>query len=830
MANTTHTNWAKQALKFIARLGVVNSYQEWFAIMQRSMDYLAELSGADNVLLIKNEDSLTVRIIKPGSTRDEVVYVDPALLEGLTPGVHAQYFQLTDGLKDLLLLRINSPASLVVLPVKQLNLQGYILLGWQQPIHFDDDFSEFISTCLDKINETISLTQTYYSLEELKVRFNAILQTVPQSIVFIDDSGNNSWVNGAASKLFGIDGINGGNVLPARLSEAMQLLRARASNKEEIFKRGMELFRSKDKKVSDWQWIFTEPDFFVLNVCCTPTVSEHISGMLWTFDDITQQYLFDQHLKDLNVHLEEKSRLAEEQNRAKSEFLANMSHEIRTPMNGVIGMTSLLRNTPLNEEQFDFTESIRISADALLEIINEILDFSKIESGKLDLEEHPFFIHKIIEETYDLLSFKAQEKNLDLLYMIDPEVPMEVIGDMTRLRQIVVNLVGNAIKFTDKGDILTSIKLSAKKGSHYELEFAVKDSGIGIPADKMHKLFNSFSQVDSSTTRKYGGTGLGLAISARLVEKMNGRIWVESEVGVGTTFKFTIQLAASSQVKEYRPNVVQKDLIGKSVLIIDDNITNLRILKNHCEQWGMHADIADSGQAGIKAIAGYAYDIVVIDMLMPGMNGIDTAKQIKLQYGDKTPLVLFSSAGHFPDEQKEDMKLFTAVLDKPIKQAYFHKMLLEKLDLQLKDKKAEKTADKATSLEANVDTAYSVLVAEDNIINQKIVIKALKNIGYSCDVVSNGLEVLSSLKRQHYDLVMMDVQMPEMDGLQATRKIIEEYGDNRPAIIAMTAGAYEKDKQECLDAGMDDYITKPFDFDNFYYKFNLWKSRSEKEK
>jgi len=283
-------------------------------------------------------------------------------------------------------------------------------------------------------------------------------------------------------------------------------------------------------------------------------------------------------------------------------------------------------------------------------------------------------------------------------------------------------------------------------------------------------------------------------------------------------------------VKEYRPNVVQKDLIGKSVLIIDDNITNLRILKSHCEQWGMHADIADSGQAGIKAMAGYAYDIVVIDMLMPGMSGIDTAKQIKLQYGDKTPLVLFSSAGHFPEEQKEDMKLFTAILDKPIKQAYFHKMLLEKLDLQPKDKKAEKPADKTAPPEANADTAYSVLVAEDNIINQKIVIKALKNIGYSCDVVSNGLEVLSSLKRQHYDLVMMDVQMPEMDGLQATRKIIEEYGDNRPAIIAMTAGAYEKDKQDCLDAGMDDYITKPFDFDNFYYKFNLWKSRSEKEK
>ncbi|OKS85997.1 response regulator [Mucilaginibacter polytrichastri] len=822
--NTNPINWARQALIFIARIGVVETYQEWFGVMQRSMVYLQQLSGADHVVLVKNEDALTTRVIGTNTTKDDTTYIDPELLSNLTKDGEPHCFENpAENLPAKLLDLVGQPLCLMALPVKQLDINGYILLTWENKFDFSDDFKEFATACLNKINETIRLTRTYYSLEELKVRFNAILQTVPQSIVFIDDSGNNSWINGQASKLFN---INGGNVAPIQLSAAMQQLRARASNKDEIARRGMEIFKAKDKSVSDWKWLFTEPVFFVLNVYCTPTVSEYVSGMLWTFDDVTQQYLYDEHLKDLNIQLEEKSRLAEEQNRAKSEFLANMSHEIRTPMNGVMGMTSLLSNTQLDEEQFDFVESIRISAESLLEIINEILDFSKIESGKLELEEHPFFIHKIIEETYDLLAFKAQEKDIDLLYQIDPAVPLEVIGDMTRLRQIVVNLVGNAIKFTNTGEILTSINLSAKNGGNYELEFAVKDSGIGIPADKMHKLFNSFSQVDSSTTRKYGGTGLGLAISARLIEKMQGRIWVESEVGVGTTFRFTIKLNANAQIKEYKAVNQLKDLIGKTALIIDDNKTNLRILKGHCEQWGMHADVFDNPLEGINAMANYQYDIVVIDMLMPEMDGIEVANHIIHKYGTATPLVLFSSAMHFPEERKDDLKLFAAVLDKPIKQHYFHKMLVDKLSQAQKTKKPDPVTSVVTPSvnESNI----SVLVAEDNIINQKIVAKALKNIGIVCDMVSNGLEVLSSLQRQHYDMVMMDIQMPEMDGLQATRKIIEAYGDKRPIIIAMTAGAYEKDRENCLAAGMDDYITKPFDFDSFYYKFNLWKGKLNK--
>ncbi|PTS99837.1 hypothetical protein DBR11_11505 [Pedobacter sp. HMWF019] len=815
-------NWAKQALKFILAQGRAERYEDWTAIARRSMLNLKELSQASEVLFIKIEDAVTGRIVNPESLVSKQ-YVNPDLLAVFGKGSDALYFEhpFTTVGKELLEL-FKNPAGLAVMPVYHEILNGVLILAWDRPFDFNDDFKEFIEACHEKIKESVQLSNLYYSLEEIKVRFNSILQSVPQSIVFIDDSGRNSWINTYASKLFG---LKSGNVSPADLSAAMQELRNKTVNRDEIYKKGLELFKSEDKKQDNWKWIFHQPKTFVLNVCCRPTVSENFSGMLWIFDDVTNQYLFDEHMKAINVQLEEKSRLADEQNRAKSEFLANMSHEIRTPMNGVIGMTSLLRNTPLDEEQFDFVESIRLSADALLEIINEILDFSKIESGKLELEEHPFFIHRIIEETYDLLSLKAAEKDIDLLYQIDPEIPSELIGDMTRLRQIVVNLVGNAIKFTPSGEILTSIKLLGRDNYDYQLEFSIRDTGIGIPADKMHKLFNSFSQVDSSTTRKYGGTGLGLAICQRLVERMNGHIWLESEVNKGTTFRFTIMLKVNTDIKQYKQVTTQTDLTGKSVLVIDDNKTNLRILKGHCEMWGMQADIAINGADGIRAISERKYDIVIIDLLMPDKNGVETAKEITDLYGEsKPPLVLFSSAGYFPADGHGDRKYFSAIVDKPIKQSYFNKMLLDILGKKVMRVRQDESLRPTSVVPKEGNDLISILVAEDNIINQKIVVKILKGMGYDCDVVANGLEVLSSLKRQHYDMVFMDVQMPEMDGLEATRKLIELYGKESPVVIAMTAGAFEKDKQECLEAGMDDYITKPFDNEIFSRKFKQWKS------
>lgn len=815
-------NWARQALQFISAQGRAERYEDWMAIAKRSMLNLKILSQASEVLFVKIEDTVTGRIVNPESTIRKQ-YVNPELLTVFGKGTDALYFEhpFTTIGKELLEL-FKNPVALTVMPIYHEVINGALILVWDRPFDFNDDFKEFIEACHEKIKESVQLSNLYYSLEEIKVRFNSILQSVPQSIVFIDDSGRNSWINGYASKLFG---LKSGNVSPADLSAAMQDLRNKAVNKEDIYKKGLEIFNSEEKKEDNWKWIFDQPKTFVLNVCCRPTVSENFSGMLWIFDDVTNQYLFDEHMKALNLQLEEKSKLADEQNRAKSEFLANMSHEIRTPMNGVIGMTSLLRNTPLDAEQFDFVESIRLSADALLEIINEILDFSKIESGKLELEEHPFFVHRIIEETYDLLSVKAAEKDIDLLYQIDPEIPAELVGDMTRLRQIVVNLVGNAIKFTPSGEILTSIQLLGRENHQYQLEFSVRDTGIGIPEDKMHKLFNSFSQVDSSTTRKYGGTGLGLAICQRLVERMNGHIWAESEVNKGTCFKFTILLKVNKAIKQYKQIASTTDLTGKYALLIDDNKTNLRILKGHCELWGMHADTAVSGTDGIQAMSKKTYDIVIIDLLMPEKNGVETAKEINELYGPSTPpLILFSSAGYFPANGTEDRKYFSAIVDKPIKQAYFNNMLLDVLGKKVVNVKREEQLRQSSILPNEHQDPLSILVAEDNIINQKIVVRILKGLGYDCDVVANGLEVLSSLKRQHYDMVFMDIQMPEMDGLQATRKVIELYGKKRPIIIAMTAGAFEKDKQECLEAGMDDYITKPFDNETFSKKFKQWRT------
>lgn len=813
-------NWAKRALNFFGQKHESEAYEEWTAIMKKNMIQLRLLADADRVMILRKEDEQTARVIHPDDHISEH-FIDPALLK-VAKGINDPLYFNQPALqfeKDLLALWKN-PSAVAILPVSEIDVRGGIILLWDKDFDFNDDFREFIDVCMARIKETIRLSRTHYSLEELKVRFNSILQAVPQSIVFIDDSGQSSWINEHAAGLFEIPG---GNVSPVLLATAMQSLRANAENNKEIFKRGQELFQSKDKRIDNWQWIYSSPATFVLKVSCRPTASANTSGMLWIFEDITDKYFIDQHLKDLNVELEEKTSLAEEQNRAKSEFLANMSHEIRTPMNGVMGMTSLLDSTLLTEEQNDYVQSIRVSADSLLEIINEILDFSKIESGKMELEEHPFLIHRVIEETYDLLAVRAQEKGLDLLYMIDADVPLEIIGDITRIRQIVVNLVSNAIKFTDKGEVLTSISLRKKIKDSYELEFAVIDSGIGIPADKIHKLFNSFSQVDASTTRKYGGTGLGLAISDRLVQLMDGRIWVESKVDKGTAFKFTIKVTAAAAVNSFTPAVVPKDLKSKSVLIIDDNLTNLRILKIHCEQWGMYADTSESGAEGLKALAVHNYDVVVIDLLMPDQNGIEVAREIKKKY--TIPLVLFSSAGYFPAKDTGDSKLFAAILDKPIKPKYFQKMLVDVLTHHSVEKPHEHIAKIIDSVAVSAVEKISILIAEDNLINQKIVVRAFKNIGYNCDVVSNGLEVLSSLKRQSYDIIFMDLQMPEMDGFEATRSIVAAYGDHRPIIIAMTAAAYEKDRIECLNAGMDDYISKPLDFDNLYSKFHLWKSK-----
>jgi PAS domain S-box-containing protein len=684
--------------------------------------------------------------------------------------------------------------SLLALPlVREDRLLGGLVILRRVRGEFPVDVVALLRTFAAQSVLAIHNARLFHEIQRQKQYSEAVVETSPVAIATLDLDGKVVGWNPGAERLFGYT--------PAEaIGRQLEDLVATPEMREEV-REGLRLTVTRERVRAIRQRARKDGTLVDVETAAVPVVVDGVDvGIIAIYHDITD--------------LVRARREAEAANEAKTAFLATMSHEIRTPMNAVIGMSGLLLNTALDDEQREYAEVVRQSGDTLLTVINDILDFSKIEAGRLELEAQPFDVRECVESALDLVATRAAEKGLDLAYLIADGTPTGIVGDVTRLRQVLLNLLSNAVKFTERGEVVLSVRAQCLDDVErfFELSFSVRDTGIGIPADRLDRLFQSFTQVDASTTRRYGGTGLGLAISQRLTELMGGRIAVTSEPGRGSDFHFTVRAAeAQVPVATHRDlSGLQPALHGKRVLVVDDNATNRRILTAHLGAWGVEARATEFPAEALEWVRGGGrFEIGVLDMHMPGMDGVDLAQAIREHLGDGTPpLILFTSLGR--REARAESAGFAAYLSKPIKPS----QLFDALMSVLPDQPVHVPQRGATRREFDPDMArrhpLRILLAEDNVVNQKLALRLLAQMGYRADLAANGHEAIEAVERQTYDVVLMDVQMPELDGFEASREINRRWpGALRPRIVAMTANAMQGDRDLCVAAGMDDYVAKP---------------------